>query len=207
MTTLAVILTAYGARGAAALPELAAALAAQTQVPDELWVLTEDIPTHVVARQAWLARSVWLQDLPTPRGLDGRYAVIPYSAKINHALDRTAADYVAYLTDDSRPAPDKYRSMARVLDSGVGVVYCGQQRNGAAYPADTLVGDAYCVLDHTQVMHRRSDDRWPVELDHMRLGDAVFWRRLHARFGPFHPVPGDLLDVTDQTPDGISASW
>src|SRR5690242_18696383 len=92
---LAVIVTAYGDRGAANLPRIKEAIEASTRQPDELWVMTEGIPS-------------WGFDLPTPRSADGTYAVIPYSLKQNYALDRTKADYITYCTDDSWPHPEKY---------------------------------------------------------------------------------------------------
>lgn len=140
--------------------------------------------------------------LPTPRTDDGGYAVIPYSHKINYALDRTRADYVVYLDNGSMPHPEKYRRMAAALDEHPewGAVYCGQRRTGYA-PAEAhasgVVADAYCRLNYTQVMHRRTDDRWTLDMAHADpdLADALFWRSLHASLGPFYPVAeGVLLD-------------
>lgn len=178
-----------------------------TRPPDEMYVMTEDwedfehLPQLVVDGIAARVRV-----LPTPRSED-RYAEIPYSRKINWALDRTRADYIAYLTDDSLPHPDKYRRMVQALNEHPewGAVYCSQDY-GRLRMAVEPISDAYCVVDHTQVMHRRTEDRWPLDVSLMRIGDATFWRSLHRSLGAFYPVP-DVLDTVRQTSDGISATW
>jgi len=150
-----------------------------------------------------------LRVLPTPRTSDGRLAVIPYSHATNYALGHTSASYIAYLTNDSLPHPDKYRAMAAALDANPtwGAVYCGQSRNGSPVDITGPIHDAACVLDHTQVMHRASDARWPLDMAKIRVGDAWFWRELHARFGPIQPVGAGVLDETWTLPDGISANY
>lgn len=198
MSTLAVIVTAYAERGAKALPGILRALDRSTRRPDEVWLMTEDIPPEP-----------GLIDLPTPRDEDGRYAVIPYSLKINFALDRVTTDYVGYVTDDSLPDEHKYERLVAALDANPewGVVFSSQLRNGAVVnAANRVVADAVCVVDHTQVVHRRSEDRWPLDVGEIRMGDAAFWRSLHARFGSFYGV-GDALDIVNQTPEGISATY
>lgn len=206
MSSIALIGTFYNRDPARS----AEGIRAQTRKPDELWLLGEtwDDVERITA-QDWGRKQGWVVSLPTPRDGGGRYSVIPYSRKINYALERSRADYITYLTDDSWPAPEKLERMAAVLDENpeMGVVYCGQRRNGSEYLANRIVEDAYCVIDHTQVMHRRTDDRWPEDIEKMLLGDAHFWRALHARLGPFYPVPEGILDFVEQTKDGISASW
>lgn len=194
MSRLAVIVTAYGKRGAENIPRIIEALKAQTRQPDEVWWMTEGM--------AGIGT-----DLPTPRNTDGSYAVIPYAVKINHALDRTTCDYVTYFTDDSWTAPEKYERMVAALDENPewGAVYCTQEfGDGLLRVANEVVTDAHCVVDHTQVMHRLTADRWPEEIGDITVGDAVFWRRLHATLGPFYPVGVEVLDYVRQTPDGIS---
>lgn len=191
---VAAIITAYGERGKRNIDKITAALLAQTRTVDQVWLVTEDMGLGI--------------DLPTPRGEDGRYAVVPYAYKTNYALDRCDADYVFYVTDDSLPDPRKVEVMAGALDEHPdwGAVYCGQVRNGHTYDARETMHDAYCRVDHTQVMHRLTDDRWSLDMRDMRLGDAVFWRKLHASLGPFYPVP-EILDYVEQTQEGISATW
>ncbi len=194
MSRLAVIVTAYGERGAQNLPRIIEALRSQTRQPDEVWWLTEKMAGIGI-------------DLPTPRQENGDYAVIPYSLKQNYALDRTTCDYVTYLTDDSWPAPEKYARMVEYLDMHpeVGAVYCTQDFGGQLRVADGMMTDAHCRVDHTQVMHRLTEDRWPEEIEHITLGDAVFWRRLHESLGPFYPLGPEVLDYVQQTSTGISA--
>jgi hypothetical protein len=165
------------------LPEFADALKQQTRQPDELYIIGE---------------TVTIPD-----------RVIPYSYEINWVLDRTRCDYIAYATDDSWPEPEKYARMVAALDEHPdwGAVYVGQRRNGTEYPADRVVPDAYCNLDHCQIMHRRTADRWPLDWANVKLGDAHFWRALHNSIGPFYPVEGPILDVTQQTPDGLTARY
>lgn len=196
---LAVIAPLYGQRAAGNLPRIRAALAAQTRPPDEVWWMVEDVPGFPLRKNRW--------NVPTPRDGD-RYAVIPYSFKQNFALDRTDADYIAYLTDDSWPAPEKYERMVRALDENPewGAVYCSQEyAEGQVRVAGDVMYDAHCRVDHTQVMHRRTADRWPLEMGDLMLGDALFWRRLHASLGPFYPVI-EVLDYVRQTREGISGA-
>lgn len=204
--SLAVIVTAYGERGADNLPRLREAIRASTREPDETWVLVERIPQGRRLLGKWAGKTRH-RIIDTPRHEDGTYALVPYSLKQNYALDRTECDYIAYATDDSWPSPEKYAAMAAYLDSypEVGAVYCTQDYGGVTRVADLLMSDAHCKVDHTQVMHRRTADRWPEEIEHLTLGDAVFWRRLHESLGPFYPLGPDVMDYVQQTPDGISA--
>jgi hypothetical protein len=176
-----------------------------TRIPDEFFVMCEDEldAEHLHATDPRMV----VQILPTPVE-DGKYTEIPYSRKINWALDRTSAEYIVYLTDDSEPHADKFRLMAAALDDHPewGAVFCLQNYAGGVRGPHGPVGDAYGVLDHTQVMHRLTADRWPTNIRDIRMGDGVFWRTLHATVGEFHPVP-EVLDTVQQTADGISASW
>lgn len=210
MSRLAVIVTAYGKRGVENLPRMRAAIAASTLRPDEVWWMTEGegFKDQGCPANAMSPAFEVHADLPTPRNPDGTYAVIPYSLKINYALDRTKADYVTYLTDDSWVAPEKYERMVAALDANPewGAVYCSQEfGDGLIRVADEVMPDAHCRVDHTQVMHRLTADRWPEGIGDITVGDAQFWRRLHASLGPFYPVGPEVLDYVRQTSDGISA--
>lgn len=173
-----------------------------TRPPDEFWLMCEDAEDEARARAAVSlpVPGLRIHRLATPRA-EGRYRVIPYSHKINWALDRTDADAVVYLDNGSMPSPRKFEVMLRALESHPewGAVYCSQRRTGFR-DEDSLalevVPDAYCVLNYTQVMHRRTADRWPLEMSYANpdLADAVFWRRLHGSLGPFHPVGPEILD-------------
>lgn len=201
MSTLAVIGTFYQRHENT--PRIAAAIRAQTRQPDELWLMCEgEDDAAAIEAEDWGSALVNVLVEPTPRAENGRYAVIPYSNKINMALGLTGADYIVYLDNGSLPHPEKYEHMAALLDADptVGATYCGQHRTGYAEVnayADGVVADAYCRLNYTQVMHRWTDDRWTLDMAHADpdLADAIFWRSLHASLGAFHPVaPGLLLD-------------
>lgn len=204
MGRLSLVGTFY-ARHEQTLPLLRRVLVESTRPPDEFWIMCEGADDADIAMQAldFLDRTATVVVLPTPRLDNGRYAVVPYSNKINYALDRTDADYIAYLTNDSMPDPRKYELMARALAENPDwhAVYCGQRRNGSNIDAVNTVPDGWCVLDHTQVMHRATHARWTLDPANTLLGDAYFWRDLN---GPFQPVEGGILDVTDQTADGLT---
>lgn len=182
-------------------PAIIAALANQSRPADEHWIVCEDSADWLQFTTALGGRTLSglrVLEYPTPR-VDGEYAVIPYSHKINWVLDQTTADAIVYLDNGSLPALGKYGAMLAALEAhpAWGAVYCGQHRTGvvdAPYPASEVVEDAYCVLNYTQVMHRRTADRWTLDMAYAKpdLADALFWRALHASLGPFYPVPGIL---------------
>lgn len=198
---LAVIGTFYGRHERT--PDLVTRVMVEsTRSPDEFWIMCEGPDDAAAVPDAAAAdERVNLHILPTPTNGDG-YAVIPYSHKINWALDRTTADAIVYLDNGSMPHVLKYEVMARTLeqDVAIGAVYCGQRRTGfreVEHHAELPIADAYCVLNYTQVMHRRTDDRWTLDMQYARpdLADALFWRSLHQTLGEFHPVGiGHLLD-------------
>lgn len=141
-------------------------------------------------------------ELSTPRE-NGVYTEIPYSRKINAALDRSDADYIVYLDNNSMPDADKFRVMKDALDANPewGAVYCTQKRTGwneMTFEAREVVENAFCVLNFTQVMHRKTDDRWTLDMRYANpdLADAYFWRSLHESIGSFHPTGGvQILDT------------
>lgn len=170
----------------------------------ELWLLCETPRDREVVYSAltklgrYYDQSVRVELVATPGA--PHYDVVPYSLKHNFALDRSTADAFCYLDNGSMPEWNKYDLMLEALESHPewGAVYCAQERtgytSGVCYPG-VPVDDGFCLLNHTQVMHRATDARWPLEMDKINLGDAFFWRELHARIGPFHPVgTTDVLD-------------
>lgn len=171
-----------------------------TRTPDEFWVMCEEDADAAVAEEFVTDSRVQVRVYPTPKNGDA-YKVIPYSHKINWVLDHSEADAFVYLDNGSMPHRDKYRRMVAALESHRkwGAVYVGQHRTGhldGDHPTIGIVEDAYCVLNYTQVMHRRTDDRWTLDMRFaapMDLADALFWRDLHKSLGPFHPVGGSLL--------------
>lgn len=144
--------------------------------------------------------------VPTPRA-GSSYAVIPYSNKINYALDRSEADLFVYLDNNSMPSAEKLEVMAKALeeDTSIGAVYCTQKRTGfsttVAY-AQHPVPRAFCILNYTQVMHRKTKERWTTDMKHANpdLADGIFWQQLHGEFGAFQPAGGTLIHDTHHIP-------
>lgn len=195
------------------IPRIAAALRAQTRPPDEtLLVCEEQADLEALVAETWPGRVVYLK-MHIPPG------EIPSSVCINAALDLTRADYIAYLTDDSLPHPDKYAEMVAALDAGAQAVYCSQRYGKVGSHAEWLgqidnppsirhasepSEDPFCRVDHTQVAHVRTEDRWPLSMGEIKWSDGAFFRDLVKRLGPLQPIPG-ALDHTLQMPDGVSA--
>lgn len=197
---LAAIATMYQ-RHDKTLPLLEAVLGSSRR-PDELWIMCEGLDDAKVAADALdalKAEGIAIVVLKTPR-VNENYAVIPYSHKINWVLSRTSADVVCYIDNNSIPSQDKYRVMLEALEKHPdwGAVYCSQQRSGidpkAAW-ADSVLADAYAIVNYTQVMHRKTDDRWTENMAHANpdLADALFWRSLHKTLGAFHPVDAPTI--------------
>jgi hypothetical protein len=207
---LAVIGTFYR-RHENTFPLLHRVLIDSVRKPDEFWLMCEDEEDAQAVERALKElyelevlderqpANLQVITLETPR-TGGAYDVIPYSHKINFALDASVADMFVYLDNDSRPSAEKYKVMAQELERKpeVGAVYCTQKRTGFApmtCEAYGLVHDAFCVLNYTQVMHRRTEARWTLEMQFADpdLADALFWRSLHMEVGPFHPVGGPMI--------------
>jgi hypothetical protein len=218
MSSLAVIGTFFG-RHAHTLPLLQRILKQSSLVPDELWILCEE--EEDVVQAEWALACIHrppvipnIQHVPTPK-IDGRYSVIPYSNKINWALDRTNADYICFLDNFSMPHPRKYDLMKSALDQHPtwGATYCAQRRLGhvAEYWDRTdPIPDCFCILNYTQVMYRRTPDRWTLDLEFSSpdIADALFWRDLNTRFGAMYPAStsGIMLDwhyMKSHTADGL----
>jgi hypothetical protein len=212
---LAAIATLYG-RHDKTLP-LFEQIFSSTKVPDELWLMCEGVDDATAAINVLnkLGKSsVGVTILETPRSSNGDYAVIPYSNKINWALDRSRADAVVYIDNGSMPSREKYGAMLKALEDNPswGAVYCSQERSG--YNAMTawasgILENAYAVANYTQVMHRLTDDRWTTNISHANpdLADALFWRSLHKSIGPFHPVDTDTIHdwhhINSQKAEGV----
>jgi hypothetical protein len=206
---LAVIGTFYG-RHENTFPLLHRLLVDGTRKPDEAWLMCEghdDVAAIELALDDLYEMElidgpipgVRIISLQTPK-VGGRYAVIPYSRKINWALDASQADAFVYLDNNSMPGPDKYAVMAQALEQHpeYGAVYCTQKRTGfneTVFYAEEPVYDAFCVLNYTQVMHRRTDQRWTMDMRWADpdLADGLFWRQLHDKLGPFFPAGGKTI--------------
>lgn len=170
-----------------------------TRPPDEFWIMCEDEEDMANATRSIIEKTprtkVIIQLVPTKRDAEGTALYIPYSRKINTALDATDADIIAHLDNASTPHKYKYELMAAMMEQepSFGAVYCAQQRTGfhnVTSWAEEIVPDAFCRLNYTQVMHKRTADRWSEDMAHANpdMADALFWRALHVTLGPFHPV-------------------
>lgn len=120
--------------------------------------------------------------------------------RINDALPLVSGDIVHYLPDDDRFAPGRFEAFNAVFADPSVMVACGGMRyvdgaitsNAGIFPkAD--VRDPYCVLDQTQVAHRRECfakvPRWPLA-DIAYAADGVFYRELcRAGYGPIRAMP------------------
>lgn len=177
-----------------------------TYTPDEAWLMCEDPADAGALIDAYWElydmellhewpEGLFVIVLRTPRDGDA-YRVIPYSNKINWALDRTTCDAIVYLDNGSMPAPEKFELMLNELRKQRGAVYCTQQRTGfrdEIHWAHEPIPNAYCQCNYTQVMHEVTDDRWSLDMRDADpdLADAKFWVSLHASLGPFLPVKSD----------------
>jgi hypothetical protein len=182
-----------------------------TRAPDECWLMCEDEDDY---KTAHAARSYWshpkvckVVKLPTER-IGKRYALIPYSTKINYALDRAEGDYVVYLDNNSMPHERKLELMAKALDENPGwfAVYCAQQRTGMrdhVAPADGIVKHGMCAVNYTQVMHRMTGQRWTTDIRYGNpdLADGMFWQQLNEHHGAFYPVAPELVLDTHHIPE------
>lgn len=177
-----------------------------TRVPDEFWIMCETDEDHdnaclAVEEVGPVKCRVEVIHLPTKRLSNGSYAVIPYSNKINYALAASDADAYVYLDNGSLPHSRKYEIMLATLEAFPewGAVYCAQHRTGYCDQyswADRIVPDAFCVLNFTQVMHRKSPMRWDLDMHYALpndIADALFWRKLHAYLGDFYPAFTDFV--------------
>jgi len=134
----------------------------------------------------------------------GRYDVIPYSHKINRALDwELRADAFVYVDNGSMPAPEKFERMLSALEKepSWGAVYCTQKRTGfreETHEARDVIPDGFGQVNFTQVMHRPVHARWTLDMTYADpdLADAIFWRAIARELGPLYPVGGaTVLDV------------
>jgi spore maturation protein CgeD len=132
-----------------------------------------------------------------------RSATCRYAVQANTGLRLATGRHVTYLCDDDWYAPQRLEIMSGMLDADpdLGVVYSWQavtdEEGHVKWHRSfgQVVADAYCRVDHSSVMHTAEAGRkaggWDESAEHWRIGDAVFWRRLHAAGYSFHLAPGD----------------
>jgi hypothetical protein len=175
-----------------------------TRKPDESWLMCETQDDRdcleAAAKDIGYQPGLRIVQLETPRD-GGRYMEIPYSRKINWALDHTSADCIVYVDNNSMPDRDKFKVVMDGLEKH-GAVYVTQHRTGYRdeyHRAQDVIEDGYCQVNYTQVAHRVGPARWPTDMQWAEpdLADANYWRELHKFAGSFHPVgdPEVVLDV------------
>ncbi len=148
---------------------------------------------------------------------DQRAATCRYAVQANTGLKLAAGRHITYLCDDDWYAPDRLEVMSGMLDlhPHLGVVYARQGVTDEAGNVtwqrvfEPVLADAYCRVDHSSVMHTAEAGYqaggWDTSAEHWRIGDAVFWRRLHAAGYSFHLAPGDEpLDYHRDHPAGVN---
>ncbi|KXZ22870.1 glycosyl transferase [Bacillus nakamurai] len=144
-----------------------------------------------------------------------------YAALINQAIEMAEGEYVTYATDDNIYMPDRLEKMVNELDGDreKAVIYSSSKTyhlnqhqevvKETVRPAEQIVWNAPCAIDHCSVMHRFSvletvkaafGSYWDESPAFYRIGDArFFWRVNH--FYPFYPISEelDLNYITDQS--------
>ncbi|MGE6630436.1 glycosyltransferase family 2 protein [Bacillus sp. NPDC077027] len=145
-----------------------------------------------------------------------RYAVL-----INQALEQAQGEYISYATDDNVYAPDRLEKLTGYLDahpnedivySGSKVIYLNSEREQVketVRPAQAVLWNAPCAIDHCSVVHRASilqkiksefGSYWDESPHFYRIGDARFFFRLN-HFYLFYPYD-EVLDtnyITEQS--------
>lgn len=154
-------------------------------------------------------------------GVKERTEKTRYAALINQAIEMAEGEYVTYATDDNTYVPERLEKMVKELDEDPekAVVYSSSKTyhlnqrketvKETARPAERIVWNAPCAIDHCSVMHRFSvlekvksafGSYWDESPAFYRIGDArFFWRVNH--FYPFYPISEelDINYITDQS--------
>ena len=200
------------------LPQAVESVLGQTMSDWELLILDDNSSDPGVA--AWLAE-IWHHPqvivYKSRVSEDERAGTCRYAVQINTGLKLATGRHITYLCDDDWYAPRRLEVMSAMLDAdpALGVVYSRQAitgENGAVVsyrPAEPVLADAYCRVDHSSVMHTAEAGQkaggWDTSASHWAIGDAVFWRRLHAAGYSFHLAPGDEpLDFHRDHPYGVN---
>lgn len=204
---VSVILTSYNKRHM--LTQAIASVLAQTYLDWELFIVDDhSTDGSYQLASAFLLENVFLMQTDLPKHGVSQPYVNRYAHNINLVFPRTKGDYITYLCDDDIYMPTRLQALSEALDRDAdkdivfGVQMVGHQ-NGGRFKIDNMrnygdgiLYDATNRVDHSSVLHRRKvfeevggwDEQAP-----MRLGDAYFWKRLHAVGHVFYPV----MQLTD----------
>lgn len=130
---------------------------------------------------------------------------VRYAVLANVGLKMARGEYVTYLCDDDYYLPQRLEKMVARLDRGdeCRAVYGSQSlmRDGeisGTRRAHIILADAYCIVDHSSVMHATEIGRevggWDEDPKWWGVADGIFWRRLNRAGYRFYPI-ADILDV------------
>lgn len=136
---------------------------------------------------------------------DDRHKRVRYAVLANVGLKMAKGEYVTYLCDDDYYLPQRLEKMVARLDKGddCRAVYGSQSmiNDGEVTGIRSAVlplTDAFCVVDHSSVMHATEIGRevggWDEDPQWWGVADGIFWRRLNQAGYKFYPVP-EVLDV------------
>ena len=134
-----------------------------------------------------------------------RRSKVRYAVLANVGLKLAQGEYLTYLCDDDYYLPKRLERMVERLDQGdeAKAVYCSQRmlfdgKEAGCRTADMVLDDAFCVVDHSSVMHVTQIGRdvggWDTDPQFWGIADAIFWRRLNRAGYKFYPIP-EVLDV------------
>ena len=202
MTAVSVLLTSY--TRPEYLPQAVESVLAQTMTDWELLILDDcstDPGVTEYLNGIWHHPQVIIYKSAIRE--DQRAATCRYAVQANTGLKLATGRHITYLCDDDWYAPDRLKIMSGMLDlhPHLGVVYARQALTDewgtvtGERPSEPVMADAYCRVDHSSVMHTAEAGTkaggWDESAVHWRIGDAVFWRRLHAAGYSFHLAPSD----------------
>lgn len=130
---------------------------------------------------------------------------VRYAVLANVGLKLAKGEYITYLCDDDYYLPHRLEKMVARLDEGDAKVVYGAQLMlrdgkdaGVRAASSVPLADAFCVVDHSSVMHVTQIGRdvggWDTDPQWWGIADAVFWRRLNQAGYMFYPIL-DVLDV------------
>jgi hypothetical protein len=141
----------------------------------------------------------------------------PVGENMNLAMPLAKEGLVCFLCDDDYYYPDWFSSASRYFDehpehqAGFGILNYSKDPAMVLAPK-TLWGsrffnhpitDPYCLLDHTQIVHRifTPPYRWPEDFEKIKETDGYYFREI-AKLHPFHPIPS-LAVVKREHPKAI----
>lgn len=128
----------------------------------------------------------------------------PVGENMNLAMPLAKEGLVCFLCDDDYYYPEWFASASGHFEehpehqAGFGILNYSKDPAMVLDPETrwgrrffpTPITDPYCMLDHTQVVHRvfRPPYRWPEDFDKIKEPDGYYFREI-AKTHLFHPIP------------------